>query len=178
MATTKHKTKEPTEADKALLAKILGEAKPYVEQKRAEQLKKKETWEAANTRQRPGEIVEGQADYVFVDTKRLPAEITWSVVPQQVVWHVCRSIADFTAYITKHGLPKHVAFDHDLTPEKDPVRQTATEALNWLADHCIKVKSLLPELSCHSKLTINQIGFEQKMFTARSKVKKAINAQV
>lgn len=176
MAKPTYAKKEATEADKALLAKILGEAKPYVAKKQKELNKPRETWEQKVKENKPEEITKGKADYVFVDAKRNPAEVTWAVVPQSVVWHVCRSFAEFMQYILQHGLPKHVSFDYDLTPADSKDKQTALNVIQWLEAYCITEQKLMPEWSVHTKMIINQQLVEGKLVSATSKVKKAVNA--
>lgn len=170
--------KQATEADKALLAKILGEAKPYVEKKRAEVSKPKESWESQTTKNKQEEITTGKADYVFIDTKRNPAEVTWTVIPQNIVWHVCRNTAEFIEYLLKHGLPKHISLDHDLTPPKASHPQTAADVIYALEAYCLEHKVLMPEWSCHSKLLGSQQKVEAALFASTSKIKKANHGRI
>ena len=175
MARPTYEKKEATEADKALLAKILGEAKPYVEKTQKDRNKKRDTWEEAVTKQNMEEIVKTKADYVLIDAKNLPAQITWAILPRNVQWFVCKSYPEFVAYIAEHGLPKHVAMDYSLSGPDDKVKHTAIDVLKYLGTYCTQENKMLPELSCHSKLTINQQTFDTQAMSLRSKIKKAIN---
>jgi hypothetical protein len=110
---------------------------------------------------------------VFVDTKRSPGEVDWAPVPQGVVWHVCRSYPEFELYLTQHGVPKLVSFDYDLGGVTK--KYNGTDAVQFLTNFCIDNKVLFPEYCVHAKTITNQQTLDLKCFTARAKVKRALN---
>ena len=55
--------------------------------------------------------------YLFLDDARLPRQVTWEKLPENVPWVHARSYSDFVQAIEKFGVPKFVAYDCDLCEE-------------------------------------------------------------
>lgn len=63
-----------------------------------------------------------------------------------------RSYGEFVAWITKHGLPDFISFDHDLGPD-----ETGYDCAKWLVDYCLDRKQSMPDFAVHSQ---NPVGKE------------------
>lgn len=51
---------------------------------------------------------------LFLDDIRMPNDVTWVNLPMKV-YTIVRNYADFVKIIENQGIPKFVAFDHDLS---------------------------------------------------------------
>lgn len=67
-----------------------------------------------------------------------------------VVW--VASYQQFVAYITKHGLPDAICFDHDLGEEED-----GYDCAKWLVNYCLDNNKPLPKYAIQSA---NPVGRE------------------
>lgn len=82
-------------------------------------------------------------------------------------WVVVKNYDEFVNYITKHGLPNFISFDHDLADEhyappdqysnynewaisQDFKEKTGYDCAKWIIDYCIDNKKELPGFFCHS----------------------------
>jgi len=92
-------------------------------------------------------------------------------------WIIVRDYEQFTEYITNHGLPEYVSFDHDLAPEhytpeefwesfekskkyQDQMvykEKTGADCAHWLRDYCYNNNLKLPKCLIHS---MNPVGSE------------------
>ena len=90
-------------------------------------------------------------------------------------WIVARTHNDFVKIVEKNGVPKIVAFDHDLSTEHYPedngtmiqntnvinyskfVEKTGYDSAKWLCDYCKKNNEKFPEHIVHSW---NKVGVE------------------
>lgn len=117
---------------------------------------------------------------LWLDDKRNPADHGET---DNVKW--VRSYLHFVRWITKHGIPKFVSFDHDLAeehyvPEKYWVSydesakyqegkvyydKTGLDCSKWLVKHCIDNRLDFPHWSCHSE---NPVGKDKILFELRS----------
>ena len=117
--------------------------------------------------------------HLFLDDNRNPADVTW--VPMPIVrpgWIIVRSYQEFVKAVEDRGLPKFIAFDHDLHYEHmkdyfavcenegqilDPlklnyakyVHKTGYHCAQFLTEYCLKTKTPLPDYVVHS---MNHIG--------------------
>lgn len=55
--------------------------------------------------------------YLFLDDERIPQNVTWVHIYQNVEYVIVRDYNSFCDYISKNGLPTFVTFDHDLADE-------------------------------------------------------------
>lgn len=87
---------------------------------------------------------------LWLDDYRNPAE--WmdyvKMVCPIVVKEVCeiiwvKSYDEFVNYITNHGLPDAIGFDHDLADENEN-EKTGYDAAKFLVDYCIDNNANLP----------------------------------
>ena len=119
---------------------------------------------------------------LWLDDYRDPNEIKdgvkhWLVFspipdPYALVW--VKSYAEFTSYITEHGLPDGICFDHDLglavaiearangmskrqARKLKPLELTGMDCAKWLVDYCIDNKKKLPLFNIQSA---NPVGKE------------------
>lgn len=110
---------------------------------------------------------------LFLDDERIPINCvgyTWQWMKStsmysHMEWIIVRDYDQFVNYITEHGLPMLVSFDHDLADEHYAIgmasdftefdyskakEKTGMEAAKWLVDYCIDNKVKLPEYLVHS----------------------------
>ena len=115
------------------------------------------------------ESVYSRMYHLFLDDERVPRRVTWVTLPMGP-WVVVRNYDHFVKYITQHGLPKFVTFDHDLstehyvqgasgtTPTYETYKEkTGYDCAKWLVEYCIKHDLDFPEYQVHS---MNPIGGE------------------
>lgn len=110
---------------------------------------------------------------LFLDDERLPHRVTWVKLPAGP-WTVVKNYKDFVSYVTKHGMPLFVSFDHDLAEEHyrpsmyDPDKhytkyytdgtfkeKTGYDCAKWLIEYCMDNNLKFPEYAVHS---MNPIG--------------------
>jgi hypothetical protein len=116
--------------------------------------------------------------FLFLDDIRMPVDAfsyTNKKMFIQEDWVIVRDYNQFVQHIELNGLPKMIAFDHDLadshyTPEelwtdyeKSKAWQeqqvhkekTGLECAKWLVEYCIDNDEELPDFFCHSQ---NPVG--------------------
>jgi hypothetical protein len=111
---------------------------------------------------------------LFLDDCRYPKDVKWVELPP-VHWEIVRSYKEFVEYITEHGVPKMVSFDHDLADEHykeffraadketgdkkikyDAMQEkTGRDCALWLANYCLDNQVPVPLYYLHS---LNGIG--------------------
>lgn len=89
--------------------------------------------------------------YLFLDDERNPKDVYWFAL-EDVAWNVVRNYQEFTDYIHKHGMPRHISFDHDLGEEK-----TGMDCAHFVVSYCLDHQLDAPSFSVHSK---NIVGAE------------------
>ena len=56
--------------------------------------------------------------YLFLDDDRLPKDVTWLLIggvgSWGADWHIVRSYDEAVEWVTTHGFPDVISFDHDL----------------------------------------------------------------
>lgn len=69
---------------------------------------------------------------LFLDDERNLSDVTWAAVPSKINndWKTVRNFEEFTICIASYGLPKFVAFDHDLADEHYVAMLKEVEANN------------------------------------------------
>lgn len=84
---------------------------------------------------------------------------------KDVIW--VKSYDEFKGWITAHGLPDKISFDHDLadehyapqhrfddyhtwSDEQNFQEKTGMDCAKWLVDYCMDNEKELPSWSCHS----------------------------
>lgn len=122
--------------------------------------------------------------YLFLDDERMPKDVLWKYLPP-VDWQIVRSYDEFVCHILSHGIPKFVAFDHDLadfhyevmqkevqdyvkneftyTDERDGMKlkfdygpeKTGFDCAKWLVNYCADKQKHFPEYVVHS---LNPVG--------------------
>lgn len=107
---------------------------------------------------------------LYLDDVRTPA----APLPGYEPWVIVRTHKEFAAYITEHGIPDFISFDHDLadehmqdyysqvrdygfqTPSYDKFKEeTGLTSAMWLIEHCIENQVAPPKCAVHSH---NPIG--------------------
>lgn len=107
---------------------------------------------------------------LYLDDVRTPA----NDLPGYEPWAVVRNYEQFTDYITKHGIPDFISFDHDLadehmqdyfaqvnaqgyqSPSYDEYKEkTGLSCAMWLVDYCIENNVAPKKCAVHSH---NPIG--------------------
>lgn len=102
---------------------------------------------------------------LWLDDKRNPFENDWLKYspidqPYEVVW--LKKHHEFVSWITEHGLPDAICFDHDLSDihiNKSTYKEmTGYDSAKWLVDYCLdKGNLLLPKWNIQSS---NPVGKE------------------
>ena len=121
--------------------------------------------------------------YLFLDDERMPRDVTWVVLPF-VSWSIVRNFDEFRNHILEYGVPKYVAFDHDLADTHYQVMQqeyahsqkyehddgdmkktfdygpekTGFDCAKWLVDFCHSTEQKFPAFNVHS---LNPVGKER-----------------
>lgn len=126
---------------------------------------------------------------LFLDDERNLSDVTWVEMPSKITndWKVVRNFEQFTTCIASYGLPKFVAFDHDLAdyhykvmmeevearkftafvPDEEGglnltfdygPEKTGYDCAKWLVDYCDRYGMSFPEYVVHS---LNPIGGER-----------------
>lgn len=102
---------------------------------------------------------------LYLDDQRTPTK----TIPGYEPWFVVRNYAQFTEWITTHGIPDLISFDHDLANEHidDYFRQklafgyqhpnydeytekTGLDCAKWLVEYCQEKNISLKGCSVHS----------------------------
>lgn len=104
---------------------------------------------------------------LFLDDIRIPTQVYWANLPQNVNWTVVRSYEEFTNIILLQNIPKLVSFDHDI--EADRIEgditdlkkcilkrgKTGYDCALFLVNYCIDKNLAFPEYIVHS---VNPVG--------------------
>lgn len=79
---------------------------------------------------------------LFLDDERDPTDVSW-LSPENMSgeWVIIRNVGDAVQYITNHGAPSLISFDHDLG-EGQP---TGMELAKWIVEADLDGKIVLPE---------------------------------
>ena len=97
-----------------------------------------------------------KADYVMVDDKRTPGDITDGSLPANMVWCVCKSYSEFEDYLKKHGVPGYVSFDYNLDHPK-----SGYDCCKLYVEYCCKEgKEELPSYNYHGGLESGRRAIE------------------
>lgn len=119
---------------------------------------------------------------LFLDDVRQPYDVFRDTIDpvyeQNATWSVVRSFAEFCAWITEHGVPDMVSFDHDLTidhyrPEHQhnidytQLHATGLDAALWLIAHCRTNGVSLPAYRVHSANPEGRLHIEHALNAAR-----------
>jgi REP element-mobilizing transposase RayT len=95
-------------------------------------------------------------------------------------WVIVRNYKEFVSYITEHGLPTLISFDHDLADvhylsqkiinyEKFQ-EKTGYDCAKWLCDYCQEHNLKIPEYYIHS---MNEVG-KQNIYSYIENYKKHV----
>ena len=125
--------------------------------------------------------------YLFLDDERMPGDVTWCSLPS-AQYVVVRNFDEFVKHILTFGVPKFVAFDHDLADQHyrvgfeearaaEPWRlqytyddgdlkktfdygpeKTGYDCAKWLVEFCEERGSKFPNFVVHS---MNPVGKER-----------------
>jgi hypothetical protein len=106
---------------------------------------------------------------LFLDDIRVPCDI-YKMTKNSVYledWEIVSNYTEFTEYITIHGVPSLVSFDHDLSDIHYVMNtgktidyslyeeKTGYSCASWLINYCIDNKVKLPAYLVHS---MNPVG--------------------
>lgn len=102
---------------------------------------------------------------LYLDDQRTPT----TTIPGYEPWYVVRNYDEFVAWITEHGIPDLISFDHDLAPEhmEDYYQQIAQQGYqspsydqfkemtglncaDWLITYCQQNNVALKSVCVHS----------------------------
>lgn len=107
---------------------------------------------------------------LFLDDIRMPKDAI-NLVPSNYNrvyweddWHIVRSHKEFTNWISFHGIPDLISFDHDLadihyevdssdwefSSDQLGVEETGLDCAKWLVDYCQDNGATLPKYIVHS----------------------------
>ena len=115
---------------------------------------------------------------LFLDDERLPHRVTWVNLPSGP-WVVVRNYKEFCDYISMHGLPHFVTFDHDLSIEdqnKHPItgvfkEKTGMDCARWLVAYCMNNNRKFPEYEVHSMNVIGKVNIKSYVESFKSTIK-------
>lgn len=109
--------------------------------------------------------------YLFLDDIRQPKQVKWVKLPECVEWNIVRNYNEFQDFLSKHGIPKFVAFDCDLGEEhylyannpeflkkqerREFRERTGIDCAKLLIQQCERTGQRPPEFVVHS---MNIIG--------------------
>lgn len=105
--------------------------------------------------------------YLFLDDERMPSNVTWVNLPENVDWTIVRSYTQFVETILQKGLPKFISFDHDLADEhyiqsimlnekigmfeyNSVEEKTGYDCAKWLVEYCMQKGIDVPPYTVHS----------------------------
>lgn len=102
--------------------------------------------------------------YLFLDDERFPKDVTWiriGGVGSHVDWQIVRSYNEAIVWVTEHGFPDVISFDHDLGlmhyANDYSDGKTGLDFAKWLVEYDMDTNTM-PEdfkFTVHSK---NPIG--------------------
>lgn len=122
--------------------------------------------------------------YLFLDDERMPGDVTWCEMPS-AQYVVVRNFDEFVKHVLTFGVPRFVAFDHDLADQhyrvgfeelraSEPWRlqytyddgdlkktfdygpeKTGYDCAKWLVDFCEERNAKFPDFIVHS---MNPVG--------------------
>jgi CheY-like chemotaxis protein len=105
--------------------------------------------------------------YLFLDDERMPKDVTWLLIggvgSWGADWKIVRSYDEAIAWVTEHGFPDVISFDHDLGllhyANDYSDGKTGYDFTKWLVEYDMDTNTM-PEdfhFTVHSK---NPIGSE------------------
>ena len=110
--------------------------------------------------------------YLFLDDSRYPETVTWVELPftDETKWVMVGNYQEFVSTILEKGVPKFIAFDHDLADEhykefhncggifryESMTEKTGFCCAKWLCKYCRDNKIKFPEYVVHSLNTIGK----------------------
>lgn len=92
---------------------------------------------------------------LFLDDMRVPTDVTWVKYPSGIDWKIVRNCEEFKDYITKHGIPQFITFDHDLGDE-EPL--SVAGLAEWLCHEVVEGRVQLPENFHYFVHSMNPVG--------------------
>lgn len=138
---------------------------------------------------------------IFVDDNRVPTDClsymhNWigTKNPELYLhteWVVVRNFQEFSNYITQHGLPDKVSFDHDLADEHQEYyhvnlegkpweekqkhvynydsfkEKTGVSCAKWLVEYCLDRNLTLPECWIHSANPVGRLNIQSVLHSAK-----------
>ena len=119
---------------------------------------------------------------LFLDDVRQPYDVFRDTIDpvyeDNASWAVVRTCADFREWISLHGVPDLVSFDHDLSmdhyrPENQrdidysQLQETGLDAALWLIEHCRTNGVSLPAYRVHSANPEGRLHIERVLNAAR-----------
>lgn len=82
-------------------------------------------------------------------------------------WIIVRNYDEFVKCVQKRGIPKLVAFDHDLSYEhyrtndiEKFIEKTGFDCAKWLCDYCMENNCKFPDYYIHSMNTVGKINIK------------------
>ena len=134
--------------------------------------------------------------YLFLDDIRIPEDAYKYTNNHDFIskkWDIVRSYDEFVEYITNKGLPRHIAFDHDIaeihyTPQEywddyeasrayqdaQNHEKTGYHCAMWLVEYCTDNNLMCPSFSCHS---MNPVGKDRILGLLNNFVREQIKAR-
>ncbi len=133
---------------------------------------------------------------LFLDDERNLSDVTWVNLPSKIYndWKVVRNFKEFTHCIASYGMPKFIAFDHDLADYHYGVmakeadyhtafvdddmgglnltfdygpEKTGYDCAKWLVDYCADNRLKLPDYVVHSMNVVGRQRIEAYLDSAK-----------
>lgn len=114
---------------------------------------------------------------IFLDDIRFP-NTTKHVELPLYDWTIVRSYNAFVNIITERGLPKHIAFDHDLSyDDQNKIcgfnEKTGYDCAKWLVEYCMRTNQELPDYGVHSMNYIGKQNIQCLLENYKNKLQKS-----
>lgn len=105
--------------------------------------------------------------YLFLDDERMPKDVTWVLIGGVghwgADWNIVRSYDEAIAWVTEHGFPDVISFDHDLGrmhyANDYSDGKTGYDFAKWLVEYDICTKTM-PNNFRFTVHSMNPIGSE------------------
>lgn len=117
--------------------------------------------------------------HLFLDDERMPSDVKWIKLPENVEWTIVRNYQQFVDTITANGLPLCISFDHDLSYSayieyqnsnkkttinyNNIVEKTGLDCAKFVINYCIKHKLPYPAYTVHSMNHIGALNITSKI---------------
>lgn len=91
--------------------------------------------------------------HLFIDDRLTPGDVHTQGVPENKVWRIIKSYAEFDKYLKKFGIPQFISFDFNLDSDK-----TGHDCAKLLVQYCLENNiDALPDYLYHGTLESGRV---------------------